>query len=143
MTMGEVRDRSMARTSFTLTMLALSAGMALLLGSVGIYGVLSFLVVQRTREIGVRLALGAQRASVSGMMIRHGMALTAIGVVVGLAVAAGVTRVLESLLFGVEAIDPPTYIGMSVGLAAVALVASGIASLRGASVNPIEALRAE
>jgi hypothetical protein len=143
MTMGEVRDRSMARTSFTLTMLALSAAMALLLGSVGIYGVLSFLVVERTREIGVRLALGAQRASVSGMMVRHGMMLTAVGLVVGLAAAAGMTRVLESLLFGVEAIDPPTYIGASVGLAAVALVASGIASLRAASVDPIEALRAE
>jgi len=143
MTMAEVRDRSMARTSFTLTMLALSAGMAVLLASVGIYGVLSFLVVQRTREIGVRLALGAQRASVSGMLIRHGMVLTTIGVVVGLAAAAAVTRVLESLLFGVEAIDLPTYTGVSVGLAVVALVASGIASLRAASVDPIEALRAE
>jgi predicted permease len=143
MTLAEVRDRSMARTSFTLTILALCAGMALLLGCVGIYGVLSFLVVQRTREIGVRLALGAQRASVSGMLIRHGMLLTTIGVVVGLAAAAGVTRVLESLLFGVGAIDPPTYIGVSVGLATVALVASGIASLRAARVDPIEALRSE
>ncbi|MDX1382918.1 MAG: ABC transporter permease [Thermoanaerobaculia bacterium] len=142
-TMQQVLDRSRARTSFTLTMLAIAAAMAVSLGSVGLYGVISYLVTQRTREIGVRMALGARRRSVSAMMIRHGMVLAGAGVVVGLLAAAGVTRLLESLLFGVAAIDPVTYVAVSAGLAAVALAANVLASLRAASVDPIRALRAE
>jgi len=135
--------RSMARTSFTLIMLAVAGGMALLLGVVGIYGVISCSVSQRVREIGIRMALGAQQQSVTGMFVRHGLILTSIGVAFGLAAAIIVMRLMSSLLFHVNPIDPITYVAVTLGLIATAFIASYLPSRRAAAVDPVEALRAE
>jgi ABC-type antimicrobial peptide transport system permease subunit len=133
----------MARTSFTLVMLGIAGGMALLLGVVGIYGVISYSVSQRRREIGIRMALGARRGEVNGMFVRHGMMLAAIGVAFGLGAAVGLTRLIKSLLFGVGAGDPSTYAAVSLGLVAAAMLASYVPARRASAVNPIETLRAE
>jgi predicted permease len=135
--------KSLARTSFTLIMLGVAGGMALLLGVVGIYGVIAYSVSQRTREIGIRIALGAQLPSVTGMFVRQGMWLTGIGVLAGVLVSFGVMRLMSSLLFGVHAVDPVTYIAVSCGLAATAFLACYLPSRRAAGVDPVEALRAE
>ena len=135
--------KSLARTSFTLIMLGVAGGMALLLGVVGIYGVIAYSVSQRTREIGIRIALGAQLPTVTKMFVRQGMLLTGIGVVIGVLVSFGVMRLMSSLLYGVKAMDPVTYIAVSCGLAATAFVACYLPSRRAAGVNPVEALRAE
>jgi len=140
-TLAEIYDRSLARTSFTMVMLAIAAGAALLLGAVGIYGVTSYAVAQRNREIGIRMALGAQQGDVRGMVLREGMILAAVGLAIGLAVAAGVTRVMSTLLFGVSAVDPVTYAAVAMGLASVAAAANYIPALRATRVNPVEALR--
>ncbi len=140
-TLDEIHRRSMARTSFTLVMLGIAAAAALLLGAVGIYGVSSYMVAQRGREIGVRMALGAQHRDVRGMVLREGMMLAGIGLVLGMAVAAGVTRLMTALLFGVSAIDPVTYVAVALGLASVALCANYIPAMRATRVNPVEALR--
>jgi len=100
-------------------------------------------VSQRTREIGIRIALGAERRAVTGMFVRHGLVLAAIGIACGLAAALAVTRVMTSLLFEVNAIDPLTYVGVCAGLAFAALVASYLPALRATLVNPATALRAE
>ena len=142
-TLDEIVAKSMARTSFTLVMLAIAGAMALLLGAAGIYGVMSYSVSQRTREIGIRIALGAERRAVTGMFVRHGLLLAAIGIACGLAAALAVTRVMTSLLFEVNAIDPLTYVGVCAGLAFAALVASYLPALRATLVNPATALRAE
>ncbi|MBZ5505509.1 MAG: ABC transporter permease [Acidobacteriia bacterium] len=134
---------SMARTSFTLLMLAVAGGMALLLGTVGIYGVIAYSVSQRTREIGIRMALGAQRQELTGMFVRHGLLLTAIGVAFGLVAAALSMRFLSSLLFGVKPVDLITYAAVSLGMAATAMLASYLPSRRAATVDPVEALRGE
>src|SRR6516165_4651786 len=135
--------KSLARTSFTLIMLGVAGGMALLLGVVGIYGVVAYSVSQRTREIGIRMALGAQLPTLTRMFVRQGMLLTSIGVVAGLFVSFGVMRLMSSLLFGVKATDPVTYIAVSCGLAATAFLACYLPSRRAAGVDPIETLRAE
>jgi ABC-type antimicrobial peptide transport system permease subunit len=142
-TLGAFYTRSMARTSFTLIMLAVAGGMALLLGVVGIYGVISCSVSQRVREIGIRMALGAQRQSVTGMFIRHGLILTGIGAAFGLVAAVIVMRLMSSLLFHVNPIDPLTYGAVTLGLVATAFIASYLPSRRAATVDPVEALRAE
>jgi putative ABC transport system permease protein len=134
---------SMARTSFTLLMLGVAAAMALLLGTVGIYGVIAYSVAQRTREIGIRMALGAQRQELTGMFVRHGLRLTVIGVAFGLAAALLCMRFLSSLLFGVKPVDLVTYGGVSLGLAATAFLASYLPSRRAVTVDPVEALRGE
>jgi predicted permease len=134
---------SMARTSFTLLMLAVAGGMALLLGTVGIYGVIAYSVSQRTREIGIRMALGAQRQELTGMFVRHGLLLTAIGVAFGLVAAMLSMRFLSSLLFGVKPVDVATYAAVSLGMASIAMLASYLPSRRAATVNPVEALRGE
>jgi predicted permease len=136
-------NRSLARTSFTLMMLAVAGGMALLLGSVGVYGVIAYSVSQRTREIGIRMALGAQTRQLTGMFVRYGLGLTAIGVVCGFALAAMLSRVLSSLLFKVSPLDPATYGAGALGLIATALLASYLPSRHAARVDPIEALRSE
>ncbi len=133
----------MARTSFTLVMLAIAAAVALALGVVGIYAVISYIMSQRTREIGVRMALGADRRDVSRMVLRQGMILAGIGVVVGLVAAVGLTRVMSSFLFGVEATDPVTFAVVSAMLTAVAMVASYVPALRASRTDPLEALRFE
>jgi predicted permease len=135
--------RSLARTSFTLIMLGVAGGMALLLGVVGIYGVVAYSVSQRTREIGIRMAVGAQLPTLIGMFVRQGMLLTSIGLVTGLLVSFAVMRLMSSLLFGVKAMDPLTYIAVSSGLAITALLACYLPSRRAAAVDPVEALRAE
>jgi predicted permease len=142
-TLGAFYTRSMARTSFTLIMLAVAGGMALLLGVVGIYGVIACSVSQRVREIGIRMALGAQHQSVTSMFIRHGLILTGIGAVFGLVAAAIVMRLMSSLLFHVNPIDPITYAAVTLGLIFTAFIASYLPSRRAATVDPVEALRAE
>jgi predicted permease len=109
-TLQDLYDRSMARTSFALVMLAIAASLALLLGLIGIYGVISYAVSQRTREIGIRLALGAQPREMTRLFVRHGLTLAGIGAVIGLFAAAGLSRLMSSLLFGVSPLDPITYI---------------------------------
>ncbi len=135
--------KSMARTSFTLVMLAVAGGMALLLGIVGLYGVIAYSVLQRRREIGIRMALGAQRSELTGMFIRHGLALAGIGVICGVLAALAVMRLMASLLFHISPLDPMTYGAVSLGLVATAMLASYVPSRRAATVDPVEALRAE
>jgi putative ABC transport system permease protein len=142
-TMEEVYRGSMARSSFTLVMLAIAGSMALLLGVVGIYGVISYSVSQRTREIGIRIALGAQPRTLRAMVVRSGVLLAAIGVAFGLAAAAALTRIMASFLFDVNALDPLTYCAVSAGLLAAAAAASYIPAHKASSVNPVDALRAE
>jgi predicted permease len=136
-------SRSLARTSFTLIMLGVAGAMALLLGVVGIYGVIAYSVSQRTREIGIRMALGAQQPTVTGMFVRHGLLLTGVGVACGLVAAALLMRLMSSLLFNVNPVDPVTYGTVSLGLAATAWLASYLPSRSAATVDPVEALRAE
>jgi ABC-type antimicrobial peptide transport system permease subunit len=133
----------MARSSFTLVMLALAAGMALLLGLVGIYGVISYSISQRIREIGIRMALGATPRGVRAMFVRRGILLAAIGVACGVAAAIPLTRLMSALLFGVNPLDAVTYCAVSAGLVAAALVASYVPAHRATRIEPVEALRAE
>jgi len=142
-TLEEIQSRSMAQTSFTMTMLAIAASVALLLGIVGIYGVIAYIAAQRTREIGIRMALGAQASDVRTMFLRQGLRLTAIGIAIGIGVALGLTRVLSTLLFGVGPTDPITYAAVSATLAAVALLATYLPARRASRVDPIVALRAD
>ena len=142
-TMREVYDQSLARTSFTLVMLAIAASMALLLGVVGIYGVIAYVVSQRRREIGIRAALGAQQGELKGMFVRHALVLAGIGVAIGLAAAAGLTRLMSTLLYGVSSLDPVTYIAVPFVLVTATVIASYVPAWRAASVDPVEALRAE
>jgi putative ABC transport system permease protein len=116
---------------------------ALLLGSVGVYGVMAYSVSRRTREMGIRMALGAQRRELTGMFLRYALALTTVGVVCGFGVAAMLSGVLRSLLFQVSPVDPATYGAAALGLLATALLASYLPSRRAARVDPIEALKAE
>jgi predicted permease len=142
-TLAFLQERSMARTSFTLVMLAVAGGMALLLGVVGIYSVIAYSVSQRTREIGIRMALGAQQQAVTKLFVRQGLMLTVIGVVLGLGSAFGVMRLMSSLLFNVNAADPLTYGTVSIGLLVTAFLACYLPSRRAANVDPVQALRAE
>ncbi|HTM48244.1 MAG TPA: ABC transporter permease, partial [Bryobacteraceae bacterium] len=142
-TLQDVYSRSMARTSFALVMLAIAGAMAMLLGSVGIYGVISYSVSQRTREIGIRMALGAQQTALTRMFIGHGLKLAATGLALGLGAAFALSRGMSSLLFGITPADPLTYAGVSIGLALAAALASYFPSRRAVAVDPVEALRAE
>ncbi len=142
-TLDELYQRSLARSSFTLVMLGIASLVALLLGTIGIYGVISYLVSQRTREIGVRMALGAKRSDVSGMMVRQGAWLAGAGIGVGLLGALALSRLMGALLFGVEATDPLTYAVVATVLGAIALLASVLAARRATRVDPVVALRSE
>jgi predicted permease len=142
-TMREVYDKSLARTSFALVMLALAGAMALLLGLVGIYGVISYSVSQRRREIGIRMALGSPQTDVTRLFLWDGLRLSAIGVACGLAAAAASTRLMSSLLFHVSPLDPLTYIGVAGALIAAAALASFLPALRATRIDPVDALRAE
>ena len=142
-TLGELYTQSMARTSFTLVMLCVAGSMALLLGVVGIYGVIAYAVSQRTREIGIRMALGAQRESLTALFVRQGMWLTGIGVVCGLVVAFVSMRLMSSILFNVSPVDPLTYGGITVVVVVIAYLACYLPSRRAATVDPVHALRAE
>jgi ABC-type antimicrobial peptide transport system permease subunit len=142
-TMQEVYGKSVARTSFTLVMLGLAGIMALALGIIGIYGVMSYTVSQRQREIGIRLALGAQCRDVLQMVLRQGTALVLVGVAIGNGVALGLTRLMTNLLYGVTSHDPLTYIGVAALLILVALLACYIPARRATLVDPMVALRHE
>ncbi len=141
--LDRIYGMSMARTSFTLAMLGIAGAMALILGIVGIYGAISYSVSQRRREIGIRVALGAREREVSGMFVRHGLGLAAIGVVCGIVAAASLKRVIAAMLFGVGPVDPATYAVMSAALIGAAALASYVPARRAAAVNPVETLRAE
>jgi ABC-type antimicrobial peptide transport system permease subunit len=134
---------SIGQKRFSMTLLACFAGIALLLASVGIYGVLSYLVGQRTQEIGVRMALGAQRVHVLRMILSDGARMALIGIGLGLVAAVALTRFMESMLFGVKPTDPLTFLGVSVLLCGIALLACYVPARRAMKVDPIEALRHE
>jgi predicted permease len=142
-TMQEIYSQSLARTSFTLVMLGIAGSMALVLGIIGIYGVISYAVSQRTREIGIRMALGEQTGRLRWMFVRSALVLTGCGLAIGLAAAAGLVGLMKSLLFGVSPMDPVTYVSVLMVLAASAVVASYLPARRAAAVNPVDALRAE
>ena len=142
-TMQDVYDQSMARTSFTLVMLVIAAAMALVLGIVGIYGVIAYAVAQRTREIGIRVALGAQPGELRRMFLRYGLVLVSVGVAIGLGVAAGLTRFMTALLFEVSPLDPITYVAVSMVLIGTALLASYLPARRASLVDPTVSLRAQ
>ncbi len=142
-TMDHIVAEAVARQRFSMVLLGVFAVLALLLASVGIYGVMSYSVVQRTREIGIRMALGARRADVLQMTVQQGLKLVGAGMVLGLAAAFLLTRVMATLLYGISATDPITFIGISMVLLAVAILASYIPALRATRVDPIVALRAQ
>ena len=142
-TMQDIYSDSMARTSFTLVMLAIAGGMALALGVLGIYGVISYAVSQRTREIGIRLALGANKSALVWMFVRSALVLTGVGTAVGLGAAAALMRLMRTLLFGISPLDPVTFLAAPVVLVAAATLASYLPARRSAAVDPVEALRAE
>lgn len=142
-TMADRFRDATARTSFTMALLGVASGIALLLGLVGIYGVVSYVVSQRTREIGVRMALGATEPSVRGMIVKQGFVIAAAGVGIGLVAALGLSRLMASVLYGVSPTDPLTYGSVATALLAVAIVASWIPAMRAAGVDPASALRAE
>ena len=143
LTMEEVVAESTAQLAFAMALLAVAAGIALLLAAIGVYGVMSYDVTRRTREIGVRMALGAQAAAVSGMVVKQGATIAGIGLLVGLAGAFGLTRLLRALLFGVSPMDPVTLALVLVALFGVALLASYLPARRAASVDPLVALRTD
>ena len=136
-------NQSLGRTSFTLILLAVSSGMALLLGSVGVYGVIAYSVSQRTREMGIRLALGAQQRALTGMFLRHTLGLAVAGAACGFAVAVALSGLLPSVLYEVSPLDPATYAAAAAGLLAAALLAGYLPSRRVARIDPVEALKAE
>ena len=142
-TMQEIYGQSLARTSFTLVMLAIAGSMALLLGIIGIYGVISYTVAQRRREIGIRLALGAQKTELRWMIVRSALVLTGIGVAIGLCTAAGVMQLMKSLLFGISPFDPLTYVTIPLVLIGSAALASYLPACRAAAVDPAEVLRTD
>jgi len=142
-TLQEIYERSLATTSFTLVMLAIAGAMALLLGVSGIYGVISYSVSQRTREIGIRMALGARAQEVRAMFLRYGFRLAALGIACGLVVAMAATRLMASLLFETSPLDPVTYLAVSVGLVVAATLASYAPAARATAVNPADSLRSE
>jgi putative ABC transport system permease protein len=142
-TLESAYERSLARTSLTLVLLAIAGSMALLLGVVGIYGVISYSVAQRTREVGIRIALGAPLQEVTRLFVRYGLVMSGIGAICGLTAALALTRLMKSLLFEVSPADPVTYGAASAGLILAALFGSYLPARRAARVDPVEALRAE
>jgi predicted permease len=142
-TMQDIYSDSMSRTSFTLVMLAIAGTMAFALGILGIYGVISYAVSQRTREIGIRMALGADKRVLVWMFVRSALALTAIGTAIGLGAAAALMRLMQTLLFGVSPLDPVTFTAVPIVLVAAAAFASYSPARRTAAVDPVDALRAE
>jgi ABC-type antimicrobial peptide transport system permease subunit len=142
-TLEEIQVTSMAQTAFTLVMLGIAASVALLLGVVGIYGVISYVAAQRTREIGIRIALGAKLSDVRRLFLSHGLWLTGSGIALGLVLAVVLTRVMSSYLFGVGPLDPLTYAAVSTLLAGISLLAIYLPARRAARIDPNVALRAD
>jgi ABC-type antimicrobial peptide transport system permease subunit len=142
-TIGELYTKSMARTSFTLVLLSVAGALTLLLGIIGLYGVIAYAISQHTREIGIRMALGAQRTTLTGMYVREGLILTVVGTVGGVAVASATMRLMSSLLYHVSPVDPWTYGVATVSILVVACIATYVPSRKAAVVDPMCALRAE
>jgi predicted permease len=142
-TLDEALGEAVARPRLLTALLGLFGLMGLVLGALGLYGVLSFIVTQRTREIGVRLALGAQPREVLGMVVRRGLVLGGAGVVLGLAGSFALTRLMQSVLFGIDATDPMTFGGVAVVLLVVAALASLVPAVRATRIDPLAALRAD
>jgi predicted permease len=142
-TMDEILDRAVQDRSQQMSLLGAFAGLALLLASIGLYGVLSYAVTQRSREIGLRMALGASARTVVGMIVGRGLMLTGLGLVIGLALAAAASRAMRTMLYGVDAIDPATFAGVSVLLCATAVLACWVPAWRASRVDPIVVLREE
>jgi putative ABC transport system permease protein len=142
-TLDEIQAHSMAQTSFAMVMLAIAASGALLLALVGIYGVVSYIVTERTFEIGIRMALGAQGGDVRRLFLRHGLALTIVGIMLGIGAALLVTPIMSTLLYGVAPTDPVTYVGVAIALAVVTLLATYLPARRASRVQPIVALRSQ
>ena len=142
-TMQEIYSDSMARTSFTLVMLGIAGTMALALGILGIYGVISYAVSQRTREIGIRMALGAKKNELVWMFVRSALVLTGVGTAVGLGAAAALMRLMRTLLFGISPLDPVTFIAVPIALVVAAVLASYLPARRTTAIDPVEALRVE
>ncbi len=142
-TIETIVSDSIVRLTFTALALGVAAVMALILGAVGLYGVLSYVVSQRTQEIGVRMALGAQAGQVQGMVVASGARLALLGLVVGVVGAGALTRLLQGLLFGTQPLDPITFAGMSVLLLAVGFLASYLPARKAATVDPVTSMRAE
>ncbi len=142
-TMREIYDESLATTSFTLVMLGIAGAMALTLGLIGVYGVISYTVSQRTREIGIRAALGAEPGALRWLFVRYGLDIAGAGTVIGLAAAAGSTRLMKSVLFGISPVDPITYTAVPLVLVAATVLASYLPARRAAAVDPAKTLRAE
>ena len=142
-TMNEIISDSLARRRFSMILLGVFAGLALLLAAIGIYGVISYVVGQRTHEIGVRVALGAQRRDIVQLILAGGGKLAAVGIAAGLVAAFGLTRLMAGLLYGVAATDPVTFAAVAVLLGLVALAACTIPARRATKVDPMVALRYE
>ena len=142
-TLDLLYSRSMSRTSFTLTLLAIAAAMALLLGVCGIYGVIAYAVSRRRREIGIRMALGAQAGAIRGLFLKRGVIVAAIGVAFGLGGALGLARFMRAILFGVTPFDPITFVAMPIVLAIAAVLATWLPARRALLVDPAETIRAE
>jgi predicted permease len=142
-TLGEMYQQSMARSAMTLKLLAITGAVALLLGLIGIYGVVSYAIAQRRREIGIRLALGARPAQVRHMFVRLALVLVAIGVAIGLVASVGVTRLMQSQLFGVSALDPLTHLAVALALFAAAALASYLSAQRASALDPALVLRGD
>ena len=142
-TMQEVYRQSLARQSFTLVMLGIAGSMALALGVIGIYGVISYAISQRTREIGIRMALGAKKSELVWMFVRSALVLTGVGTAIGLGAAAVLMRLMRTLLFGIGPLDPITFTAVPLILAAAAALASYLPARRTTAIDPVEALRAE
>jgi len=141
--MQDILDDSVSQRRFSSVLLSIFGGLGILLACLGIYGALTFNVVQRTREIGIRMALGAQQQNLTRMFVRHGLILAGIGVACGIVAAIPLMSLMTSLLFRVKPVDPVTYAAVSGGLVLTAFLASYLPSRRVAEVNPVEALRAE
>ena len=143
LTLDEIQARSMAQTSFAMAMLGIAAVVAVCLGLVGIYSVIAYMATLRTREIGIRMALGARAGDVRTLFLRQGLRLIVTGIALGIVISLALTRVMSALLFGVSPMDPTTYATMSLTLTTVGLVASYLPARRASHVDPVTALRAD
>jgi ABC-type lipoprotein release transport system permease subunit len=142
-TLQQLYDESMAQTSFTLVILGIAAAVTLLLGVVGIYGVIAYVVAQRRREVGIRMALGARAPDVQRMFVLRGMVVTGIGLAIGVGAALAVMRLIRVVLFGISPFDPLTYTAVVVGLGAIALLATWLPAHRATRLDPSLALRSD